>query len=95
MIDKQLFKIDGAGSILKKLAGLEILQAFFIVGQALALGTSVSLKQIVGRSTSRLATTNYFCSLLYRQTIDQHTERFNVRKIFRSGCRRIKTAALK
>lgn len=24
MIDKQLFKIDGAGSILKKLAGLEI-----------------------------------------------------------------------
>lgn len=28
MIDKQLFKIDGAGSILKKLAGLEILQAF-------------------------------------------------------------------
>lgn len=93
MIDKQLFKIDGAGSILKKLAGLEILQAFFY--SRTSLGTSVSLKQIVGRSTSRLATTNYFCSLLYRQTIDQHTERFNVRKIFRSGCRRIKTAAFK
>lgn len=42
MIDKQLFKIDGAGSILKKLAGLEILQAFFIVGQALALASVLS-----------------------------------------------------
>lgn len=37
MIDKQLFKIAGASSIVKKLAVLEVLQAFFIVGQALSL----------------------------------------------------------
>lgn len=37
MIDKQLFKIAGASSIVKKLAVLEVLQAFFIIGQALSL----------------------------------------------------------
>lgn len=37
MIDRQLFKLAGASSILKKLAVLEVLQAFFIMGQALSL----------------------------------------------------------
>lgn len=39
MIDPQLFKLAGANSIMKKLAVLEVLQAFFIMGQALALST--------------------------------------------------------
>lgn len=39
MIDRQLFKLAGASSIVRKLAVLEILQAFFIIGQALALST--------------------------------------------------------
>ena len=37
MIDQHLFKLAGAGSILKKLAVLEVLQAFLIIGQALSL----------------------------------------------------------
>lgn len=37
MIDRQLFKLAGASSIVKKLEVLEVLQAFFIMGQALSL----------------------------------------------------------
>ena len=37
MIDRQLFKLAGASAIMRKLAVIEILQAFFIIGQALAL----------------------------------------------------------
>lgn len=43
MIDKQLFKIAGASSIVKKLAVLEVLQAFFIVGQALSLSAVLTV----------------------------------------------------
>ncbi len=37
MIDRQLFKLAGASAIMRKLAVLEVLQAIFIIGQALAL----------------------------------------------------------
>ena len=37
MIDRELFQLAGAKSISRKLAGLDVLQAFLIVGQALAL----------------------------------------------------------
>lgn len=43
MIDKQLFKLAGASSILRKLAVLEVLQAFLIIGQALALSEVLTL----------------------------------------------------
>lgn len=37
MIDRHLFKLTGANSIVRKLAVLEVLQAFLIIGQALSL----------------------------------------------------------
>ncbi|EEJ72690.1 thiol reductant ABC exporter subunit CydD [Lactobacillus ultunensis] len=37
MIDQHLFKLDGAGAIVRRLAVLEVLQAFLIIGQALSL----------------------------------------------------------
>lgn len=43
MIDKQLFKLAGSGSIMRKLAVLEVLQAFFIMGQALSLSIVLTL----------------------------------------------------
>lgn len=69
MIDKQLFKIDGAGSILKKLAGLEILQAFFIVGQALALASVLS-KLWAGGSLDWLLLLTFAACFIARQLIN-------------------------
>lgn len=69
MIDKQLFKIDGAGSILKKLAGLEILQAFFIVGQALALASVLS-KLWAGESLDWLLLLTFAVCFIARQLIN-------------------------
>lgn len=69
MIDKQLFKIDGAGSILKKLAGLEILQAFFIVGQALALASVLS-KLWAGESLDWLLLLTFAACFIARQLIN-------------------------
>ena len=43
MIDRQLFKLAGASSIVKKLAVLEVLQAFFIIGQAYALSAVLTI----------------------------------------------------
>ena len=37
MIDRHLFQLTGANSIVRKLAVLEVLQAFLIIGQALSL----------------------------------------------------------
>lgn len=37
MIDRHLFKLAGAKSITERLAGLDVLQAFLIIGQALSL----------------------------------------------------------
>ena len=68
MIDKQLFKIDGAGSILKKLAGLEILQAFFIVGQALALASVLS-KLWAGQPLDWLLLITFAACFIARQLI--------------------------
>lgn len=99
MIDKQLFKIDGAGSILKKLAGLEILQAFFIVGQALALASVLS-KLWAGRSLDRLLLLTFAGCFIARQLIntlrDSMLEKYSGRvaeelrqrlldKVFRDG----------
>lgn len=69
MIDKQLFKIDGASSILKKLAGLEILQAFFIVGQALALASVLS-KLWAGESLDWLLLLTFAACFIARQLIN-------------------------
>lgn len=69
MIDKQLFKIDGAGSILKKLAGLEILQAFFIIGQALALASVLS-KLWAGESLDWLLLLTFAACFIARQLIN-------------------------
>ncbi|WP_123811689.1 thiol reductant ABC exporter subunit CydD [Lactobacillus crispatus] len=69
MIDKQLFKIDGAGSILKKLAGLEILQAFFIVGQALALASVLS-KLWAGESLDWLLLLTFAACFIARKLIN-------------------------
>ena len=69
MIDKQLFKIDGAGSILKKLAGLEILQAFFIVGQALALASVLS-KLWASESLDWLLLLTFAACFIARQLIN-------------------------
>lgn len=44
MIDRHLFQLAGANSIAKRLAVLEVLQAFFIIGQAVAL--SIVLTQL-------------------------------------------------
>lgn len=43
MIDRQLFKLAGASSIVKRLAVLEVLQAFFIIGQAYSLSAVLTL----------------------------------------------------
>lgn len=42
MIDRELFQLAGAKSISKRLAGLDVLQAFLIVGQALALSAVIT-----------------------------------------------------
>ncbi len=99
MIDKQLFKIDGAGSILKKLAGLEILQAFFIVGQALALASVLS-KLWVGQPLDWLLLITFAACFIARQLIstlrDSMLEKYSGRvaeelrqqllnKVFRDG----------
>ncbi|WP_242363659.1 thiol reductant ABC exporter subunit CydD [Limosilactobacillus antri] len=42
MIDRELFQLAGAKSISQKLAGLDVLQAFLIVGQALALSAVIT-----------------------------------------------------
>ena len=99
MIDKQLFKIDGAGSILKKLAGLEILQAFFIVGQALALASVLS-KLWAGQPLDWLLLITFSACFIARQLIstlrDSMLEKYSGRvaeelrqqllnKVFRDG----------
>lgn len=99
MIDKQLFKIDGAGSILKKLAGLEILQAFFIVGQALALASVLS-KLWAGQPLDWLLLITFAACFIARQLIstlrDSMLEKYSGRvaeelrqqllnKVFRDG----------
>ena len=99
MIDKQLFKIDGAGSILKKLAGLEILQAFFIVGQALALASVLS-KLWAGQPLDWLLLIAFAACFIARQLIstlrDSMLEKYSGRvaeelrqqllnKVFRDG----------
>lgn len=43
MIDRHLFKLDGAGAIVRKLAVLEVLQAFLIIGQALSLSLVLTI----------------------------------------------------
>lgn len=43
MIDQHLFKLDGAGAIVRKLAVLEVLQAFLIIGQALSLSMVLTI----------------------------------------------------
>lgn len=43
MIDQHLFKLDGAGAIVRRLAVLEILQAFLIIGQALSLSMVLTI----------------------------------------------------
>lgn len=42
MIDRELFRLAGARSISIRLAGLDVLQAFLIIGQALALSASIT-----------------------------------------------------
>lgn len=42
MIDRELFQLAGAKSISKRLAGLDVLQAFLIIGQALALSAVIT-----------------------------------------------------
>lgn len=42
MIDRELFQLAGAKSISRKLAGLDVLQAFLIIGQALALSAVIT-----------------------------------------------------
>lgn len=43
MIDQHLFKLDGAGAIVRRLAVLEVLQAFLIIGQALSLSMILTI----------------------------------------------------
>ena len=43
MIDQHLFKLDGAGVIVRRLAVLEVLQAFLIIGQALSLSMVLTI----------------------------------------------------
>ena len=43
MIDRHLFKLDGAGAIVRKLVVLEVLQAFLIIGQALSLSLVLTI----------------------------------------------------
>ena len=43
MIDRHLFKLDGAGAIVRRLAVLEVLQAFLIIGQALSLSMVLTI----------------------------------------------------
>lgn len=43
MIDQHLFKLDGAGAIVRKLAVLEVLQAFLIIGQAISLSLVLTI----------------------------------------------------
>lgn len=43
MIDRHLFKLDGAGAIVRKLAVLEVLQAFLIIGQVLSLSLVLTI----------------------------------------------------
>ena len=42
MIDRELFQLAGAKSISKRLAGLDVLQAFLIIGQAIALSAVIT-----------------------------------------------------
>ncbi|WP_240401637.1 thiol reductant ABC exporter subunit CydD [Lactobacillus crispatus] len=99
MIDKQLFKIDGAGSILKKLAGLEILLACFIVVQALAFGI-VLRKWWVGEPLYLILLITFAACFIARQLIstlrDSMLEKYSGRvaeelrqqllnKVFRDG----------
>ncbi|WP_342357857.1 hypothetical protein [Lactobacillus kefiranofaciens] len=52
MIDQHLFKLNGAGAIVRKLAVLEVLQAFLIIGQALSLNMVITTlwqgKKLIG-----------------------------------------------
>ena len=43
MIDQHLFKLGGAGAILRRLAVLEVLEAFLIIGQALSLSMVLTI----------------------------------------------------
>ncbi|MDO4902626.1 MAG: thiol reductant ABC exporter subunit CydD [Limosilactobacillus sp.] len=42
MIDKELFQLAGSRSISRKLAGLDVLQAFLIIGQALSMSMVIT-----------------------------------------------------
>lgn len=73
MIDRQLFKLAGANSMMKKLAVLEVLQAFFIVGQALAL--SLVLSQLwAGHALNWLMLLVFAASFTMRQVLNMYRD---------------------
>lgn len=68
MIDRQLFKLAGASSIIKRLAVLEVLQAFFIMSQALSLsGILTVLWQ--GKSLNVVLLLTFIVSFTCRQAL--------------------------
>ena len=69
MIDRHLFQIAGASSIAKRLAVLEVLQAFLIIGQAYAL-SAVLTKLWRGYAIDWLLLLTFALCFTGRQLID-------------------------
>lgn len=74
MIDRQLFQLAGAKTIMKKLAVLEVLQAFFIIGQALAL-SSVLSQLWSGHSLNWLMLLCFAACFAMRQLLNMYRDR--------------------
>lgn len=69
MIDRHLFHLTGAGSIVRRLAVLEVLQAFLIIGQALSL-TAVLTKLWQGHAIDWLLLLAFAICFSGRQFLD-------------------------
>lgn len=74
MIDRQLFQLAGGHTIMKKLAVLEVLQAFFIMGQALALSAVVS-QLWAGQSLNWLILFAFAACFAMRQLLNLYRDR--------------------
>lgn len=73
MIDRQLFQLADAGSILKKLAVLEVLQAFFIMGQALSLSDVITVLW-QGHALNWLMLLAFIACFTMRQVLNTHRD---------------------
>ena len=68
MIDRDLFQLPGSGAIVKRLVGIKILQAVFIIAQAACLaGTLFMLWQ--GKGLHWLLLAGFIASYTLRQLL--------------------------